>query len=683
MNEESEHEALLQEVRQQTLHYAHSTETGELLEEAFTRWGMELLEERGEAGGGEICSISIPKIGKVNGYWHDHEGAQLVIYVSLYSGLLSVERLSASRVTQLVEGVRRLVERCKALWHRKLEESSDAFEFGELIASLDLPALDIRIVIFTDALCPRLPDLRVEICDCEVKVSIWDLARFGRAISTENREEIVINLRHDLSTGLPFLRAERSNEVYDTYVAMVPGNVLFEIYREHGSRLLEKNVRSFLQARGKVNKGIRETIIKEPEMFLAYNNGLCATAAAISITEEQGPLVYVNSIRDFQIVNGGQTTASLHCAAVKDKKESQVSQITVQLKLSVIKDTDREEEIVGHIARYANSQNKVSEADLKSNETFHRAIEALSRATWAPARDGSLETKWFYERARGQYVDEKVRRRTPAQIKAFEREYPRTQLFTKTDLAKFENTWEMFPHLVSRGAQKNFTEFNILFATNKKTMVADSDYFKELVAKAILFHTAEKIVSAQSFGGYRANIVTYTLAWIFHHTARKVDLAQIWIDQAVSSELCDLIRDASFGVHNIITDTNGRNVTEFCKKEECWNRVSQSTLALPERWVGRLAQWREGQSVSKRVESLSKEDESLIAMVAQSSAETWFSLAKWAAETGSLEGWQRKIAYSLGKLKATGRLPTIKQAVQGQRILDEAHRLGFRPHPSE
>jgi hypothetical protein len=49
---------------------------------------------------------------------------------------------------------------------------------------------------------------------------------------------------------------------YATYVGYFPAALLVRIYERYGARLLERNVRSFLQARGKINREIRETILR-------------------------------------------------------------------------------------------------------------------------------------------------------------------------------------------------------------------------------------------------------------------------------------------------------------------------------------------------------------------------------------------------------------------------------------
>ncbi|MFZ4663205.1 MAG: AIPR family protein, partial [Caldilineaceae bacterium] len=370
---------------------------------------------------------------------------------------------------------------------------------------------------------------------------------------------------------IPCLAMSASQADYSTYVAIIPGEILCKIYAEYGSRLLERNVRSFLQAKGNVNKGIRQTILREPHRFLAYNNGISATAEAVQLVDLPNGGQGIAGIRDFQIVNGGQTTASLYQAVRKDNAD--ISGIYVQTKLTVV-DRNRMNEIVPLISRYANNQNKVTEADFSANDPFHIRVEELSRTIWAPAVDGTQrQTRWFYERVRGQYADAKNRELTPAKQKAFALTHPNAQKFTKTDLAKFEYTWSQLPNIVSLGAQKSFAKFTIDL-TEKSYPEPDETYFTHLIAKAILFKDAEKIVQNERFGGYRANIVTYTLAYLSFKAQQDIDLDTIWKQQRLTPLLQQAIQIISRKIHYVITNPpNGRNITEWCKKESCWKAV--------------------------------------------------------------------------------------------------------------
>jgi hypothetical protein len=636
----------------------------------FTRWAVDLLEERGDIAGGEPCSCVAIRVGKVSSYWLDRDMGQLTVFVSKFVGLNDPPRMPAAEAASLINGAVRFVLKCRMNWHRSLEESSEGFTFGEIISTIDFKKATTNIIVLTDHRCPKVPDLELKIDGKEVTWSIWDLDRFHRLLTSgREREEITIDFGVVGDGAVPFMKMPFPNPVYETYLTMLPADILAAIYREHGARLLEQNVRTFLQARGKVNRGIRDTILNQPEMFLAYNNGLSATAARIDIENDKGPVAHIRSITDFQIVNGGQTTASLTSALLKD--DADLTGVLVQLKLSVIKDRDKVGVIVSNIARFANSQNKVNEADLLANDAFHVRIEHLSRTVWAPPRPGvNRDTKWFYERARGQYSDEKGRRNSSAaKLRAFEAEYPSTQWFTKTDLAKFGNTWDGLPHMVSRGAQKNFAEFTLQL---EKGFVPDIAYFQELVAKAIMFRTTEKIVSSQDFGGYRANIVTFTLAWIAHHSGSGIELAAIWSEQSIDERMTDLITAVCPSVHKLIINSGGANVTEWCKQEACWTKIKASDLGLSDKWKRILQKWRETQSVSS--DEARKAVERVIAL----GGDTWLSLAKWGRETGQLEDAHRSVASTLARTINSSRRPSERQAVEGEKVLSAARKHGFK-----
>ena len=489
-------------------------------------------------------------------------------------------------------------------------------------------------------------------------------------------EPIEIDFENEYGRPLQCLSLVDPDSDYQGYLTVIPGEVLAGIYDRYGPRLLERNVRSFLQARGKVNKGIRHTILEEPHRFFAYNNGITATADYIDFDLEPDGLK-IRKVRNLQIVNGGQTTASLFHTAKKDKAD--LSGIFVQAKLSVIPE-EHVDEIVPLISRFANSQNKVSDADFYANDPFHIDIEELSRSVWTPAVEGtSRTTHWFYERARGQYMDAKARETTPARKRQFEALWPNRQKFTKTDLAKFENTWMQLPHIVSLGAQKNFNDFSVRLKERGRVKV-DVEYFQHLIAKAILFKRADRIVRDQEFGGYKANIVTYTLAWLSHHTSQRIDLDRIWKEQDISPALQEAIRNVSHEVQRIITNPpNNRNITEWCKRMECWDQVRETKIDIGQALerelidVGRTANRRP----DRGIEGPNEQEMTLIRQVSDVSADQWFQISKWAKETNNLQGWQRSIAFSIGKVISRGGSVSPKQAKQGIKILEEAKTLGF------
>lgn len=554
---------------------------GSFREEAFTHLMIEYLTEAGELEDGHVCYHSARGI-KVNGYNLQEEEGRLDLFISIYTQIPSPTTVRKDAVESAFKQLRNFLSKVYKGDHQSIEEASPVFDIAQLIHSQRSQFSHVRLFLFTDGLT-TLQTKGNQVKDgVNYSYNIWDLRRTYRCVTSgQKREAIEINFQTQYGSIIPCLAMPESQADYSAYVAIIPGEILCKIYSEYGSRLLERNVRSFLQAKGNVNKGIRQTILKEPHRFLAYNNGISATAEAVQLVDLPNGGQGIVGIRDFQIVNGGQTTASLYQSVRKDKAD--LSGIYVQTKLTVV-DRDRMDEIVPLISRYANNQNKVNEADFSANDPFHIHVEELSRTIWAPAVDGTQrQTRWFYERARGQYADAKNREATPAKQKAFMLTNPNAQKFTKTDLAKFEQTWDQLPHIVSLGAQKNFSRFTLRLAEQGKFEVDDT-YFTHLVAKAILFKSTEKIVDGEKFGGYRANIVTYTLAYLSHTTEKCVDLSWIWRHQSIPPDLQQAIAIISRKVHQVVTNPpDGRNVTEWCKKEACWQAVQRIQSEISER----------------------------------------------------------------------------------------------------
>ena len=562
-------------------------------------------------------------------------------------------------------------------YHTSLEESSEAYDMFQRIYELRNKIERARIIVLTNGKAGITSVPMDNVGDITVSSQVWDIVRLFRyATSGQRFEPIEIDFEKDFGQSLACLQMEDEAD-YRGLLTIIPGNVLVKIYDLYRQRLLERNVRSFLQVRGKVNKGIQTTIAEEPHMFFAYNNGISATADSIDFEVSSDGSTRIKKVSNLQIVNGGQTTATLHHAATKGKAD--VSAVNVQAKISVIM-PDQVENVVPLISRYANSQNKVNDADFYANDPFHISLEELSRTIWTPSDSTGRQSKWFYERARGQYLDAKAKERTPAAKRQFESLSPSSQKFTKTDLAKYENTWGQMPYLVSLGAQKNFNHFTVRLK-ERGAVKPDQTYFERLVAKAIMFKKAERIVSEQKFGGYRANIVTYTLAWLSHLTAQRINLDAIWKSQDITPALNEEIKKMSYAVHRVITSPpNQQNITEWCKNKKCWEALCEESFNLgePLRKELHASGPAHNNNVDKGIDNPSPAEEILIEEMAAIPAEQWFGIAKWAKETDNLQSWQRSISFSIGKVLSSGRKPSYKQAVQGKKILEVALTLGFK-----
>jgi len=414
-----------------------------------------------------------------------------------------------------------------------------------------------------------------------VNLQIRDLTYLNRLAEAEGGHlPIEIDFRTEYGIDLPCLPFDGGDE-YTSYLTILPADVLARVYQTYGSRLLEQNVRAFLQFTGKINRGIRETIQKEPEMFFAYNNGIAATAESVVVGMGRNGERVIVSVRDLQIVNGGQTTASIFHTVRRDGAQAAIASVAVPVKLTVVRKPERFGEVVSRIARYANSQNKVTEADLSSNSPFNIELERLSRMTWASARAGETsQTHWFFERARGQYKNELGRAgHTPARRKAYEKQNPRNQKFDKEEVARFIFSWDGRPWLVVRGRQKSYAEF----IRGLKGKIPDRMYFEDLIARAIAFKTAENIYGTKNqahvIGDLRYIVVPYALSWLNESLARegyRIDLWRIWKAQELSTALTVVVRgmlEETDRLVRTLSQQHGGLIGEWAKKEEAWEQI--------------------------------------------------------------------------------------------------------------
>ncbi len=588
-------EEFFHDFRQETLAGAEANSTYQL--EAFMEAVSNELIETGFVEGFEHCHYRAPRGMRVDGFWFNDEAA-LDIFVADFDCRRELETLTR---TDVDAAFKRAVNFFEASLQGQLEPDVTTPEYGLVRQIADRRAMLRHVNFYLTServLSDRfqgLPDN--EIGGIRATYHIWDMARFQRQRSSRgHKEPLNIDFVELFGNGIACLPANLGSDSYRSYLIVMPAPILAALYDRYSARLLEQNVRTFLQARAQVNKGIRATILNEPQMFFAYNNGITATAQEVETRTTDAGLQIVR-MTDLQIVNGGQTTASLFHTQRRDKAD--LSDIFVQMKLSVI-DSEQSEMVVPRISEYANTQNRVNAADFFSNHPFHVRMAEFSRRIWAPAQQGAQrESKWFYERARGQYIDAQSKL-TAAEQKRFRAEYPKAQMLTKTDLAKFENVFDDHPRWVNLGGQKNFARYALRIGKEweKSSDGFNELYFKRVIARGILFRATERLVSAQTWynGGYRANIVAYTLAMLGEIARRRkatVDYQRIWTIQAVDEMLSQALAIIAAAVNeSIIRPPQGiSNISEWCKREGCWTRMVEQaddiTKLLPEElWAG-------------------------------------------------------------------------------------------------
>lgn len=642
----------------------------------FTTVMLEYLEEAGETDSPILCPFRDRGL-QLNAYAFAENFESVELFVSIFCNSSELSSVPRTDIDACMKRAIMLYRKAINDLYTSFEKDSSTYEFAITLFAHKEDIKNVKITALTNGLVKSLTLDSLTIDDTEITFGVWDIDRLYRCVNSgKMRETITIDFLDAFGCTIDCVENSTS-EGYSVYLAIIPGDILAQLYEKHGTRLLERNVRSFLQVKGQVNKGIRNTLRDSPDMFLAYNNGISVTAESVDIQRDESGRPSIRAIRDMQIVNGGQTTASLYSAKTDSKTKTNLSKVYVQMKLSVIKDSKRMDEIVPKISEYANTQNKVQIADFSANDPYHRKIEELSRTIWAPAQGGQKPKNWFYERARGQYADMVFRQTTLLRKKQYKFEHP---VFTKTDLAKYESTWDQLPNEVSEGAQKNFKKFTVRLNKSSNIKV-DEKYYRRLIAKAILFRETEKLVQRQNYGGYRANIVTYTLAFLSNRTSQRIDLERIWREQGLTPILINELTAVSVIVHQHITNPpGGRNIGEWCKATQCWADLLETEYAISDDLSGELVSVtlstsEGGENANSHIGS--DEEENVINQVMAIPVQQWFSLSHWAKETDNFQGWQRSLTFKVGTILSRNRKPTYKQANQVLLVLREAQRKGF------
>ncbi|MGR9475925.1 AIPR family protein [Rhizobium leguminosarum] len=663
---------------------------GLFTEDAFFELFCKQLIDAGELETADRALYQSARGVRIDGYAGDpstNEG-ELVLIIADFSQATEIKSLSRSEMDAAFKRLSNFVSKSlDPSFRQSLEETSPGFGVADLIAKRWHAIEKIKLVLITNRQLSSRVEGREssELQGIPLAFSVWDIARLHRFVSSgHGREEIEINLLDDFGGALPALPAHLSDAGYEAYLVVIPGTTLAAIYECWGAQLLEQNVRVFLQARGSVNKGIRTTIERDPEMFFAFNNGITATAEGVSFTEDGGRLA-LTSISNLQIVNGGQTTASIHAAS--RKKEPGLDKVFVQMKLSIVEQS-MASDIVPKISEFANSQNKVSAADFFANHAFHVRFQEFSRRLFAPSPDGTFrESKWFYERARGQYQDAR-NLLTTAQKRKFDIEFPKSQMIDKTDLAKFLNPWRGFPEIVSRGSQKNFVHFaeSIGKEWEKSSDTFNEEFFRHSIAKAIVFREAERLVTKQIWyqgGGIRSRVVPYAIAKLQFDASKiegVVDLDKIWRRQALTEVLERVLCCGLEAMHGVIAGAPGEiaNPLEWAKQQACWARAKSLEVNWPDDWEDTLVgrdEHRANRRTAVRDQRMLNGIEAQTDVIQRGGA-FWAEVKAWGIRKRALS--PDEISMLTVAVAIPGRLPTERQCVRLIHVLRRLEADGFR-----
>ncbi|MCR8657811.1 AIPR family protein [Paenibacillus endoradicis] len=671
------HENMIQDI------LASATSRSMSCSEVFYELICEELVETGELAPNLTSAYYKHLVGRypmeVSGFSYDEDRQVLSIVISELFQEDNIETLTSKLIEQKIKRAYNFVVKSIEGLYRELEETSDSFSMSYFIYDKyqHVKINRIKIILISDGKKSRsYKEIILKSIDSmQIETLIVDLEYLFNNYSAQNADT-----SFEVDVNLPCLEAPTNTEKYRSYMTFITGNQLYEIYDRFGKKLLEQNVRTFLQFRGGINKGIRNTIDGAPEMFFAYNNGITATASALDFNS-QGDIIKIHNL---QIVNGGQTTSSIYAA--KKTHKTDISNVCVQMKISVVDNTENHGDFVAKVAEYANTQNKVNKSDFFSNSPFHKEFKVYSSKTWIPS-SSQVRERWFYERVRGEYLNEQSYL-SLSEKKKFEKSFPRDKKIDKTSLAKSEISWLQKPSVVSKGGQESFVSFaeHISYELEKNNLTITEEYYKDAISRVILFRSIEQIVSNSHWyhGGFRANVVAYTISYFSYYLGKNksyFDFTRIWEIQIVPDELIKVIANLAEHIFKVITNPpkGSGNPGQWTKKVSCWEFIKglDYKLDIPSNY---LLDKEQQNFILKEAKKTKKMDKGIEAQsfVIEVSNKDWSKLLEYYSQNSNRTSLNLTEFDILLKL-ATGKLglPSEKQAVILYKIYEKALNEGF------
>lgn len=555
----------------------------------FAELVMEHVANAGICEPATVCHWSGTVQGKIRitGYALSSDDTRLDLFVTHYLGTEEISPVVDSMISSVAaEGVRFLFHASNGKLLSKVEPSNDVYGLISTVANLWVDLDQLRVFVITDGKTKAKHFSTKEVHGRLVTIEAMDIERLYRHTAGKPREEVAISFEQTIGRPLPCVHVPDPDADYEYALAAVPGPVIRSLYERFGSRLLEANVRTFLGGRGRVNRGIAETLAKEPEHFMAFNNGLVLVCDEAAFGRCADGSIGISLLKGLQIVNGGQTTSSIYFAS-RENRTLDLGNVMVPAKIIILKGAEEvcRERLIANISKFANSQNAVKTSDLSANRPFHVQLEKLANDTWCPDGVG----RWFYERASGAYQVMLLREGTTmAQKKKITEAIPTKRKLSKNDIAKYHEAWRCKPAQVALAGEKNFAAF--MAALDEEPAIApdplDAEWYRAMIAKVILFKTVETMIKTKDakavFRQGYANIATYVVSVVSERLGDRLDFEQIWKRQRLSSEFQRLLYDWAVEVNRIFEQAApGRQISEVAKRQEIWPRVQAGSYSAP------------------------------------------------------------------------------------------------------
>ena len=524
---------------------------------------------------------------RITGYALSPDETALDLFVTHYFGTDELKELGeADAKATAKEGVRFLLGAASGRLDAKIDPTHPVRDLVATIRSRWNDIDRLRVFVITDGRTKTKRFSNQEAHGRMVAAEAMDMERLFRHTEGKPRDELALSLVQSIGRPLPCVHVPDPDADYEYALTAIPGQLIRDLYLRFGTRLLEANVRTFLGAKRAVNKGIAETLRKEPEHFLAFNNGLVLVCDEAAFERTEDGILGISFLKGVQIVNGGQTTSSIYFAS-RDNRTIDLSHVMVPAKIIILKGTQDEarERLISNVSRYANSQNAVKMSDLSANRPFHVQLEKLANDIWCP--DGA--TRWFYERAAGAYNVMLLREgTTPARRRKLQEMIGPRRKLTKNDVAKYHEAWRGIPNNVALGGEKNFAALMTALDDNPEIVPnpLDARWYRTMIAKIILFKAIESMIktkeSKHTFRQGYVNIATYVVAVVSNKLGNRLDLEQIWIRQGISGGLRHLLWEWAVVVNSEFNRiAPGQQFSEVAKRADTWSKIRVAEFPAP------------------------------------------------------------------------------------------------------
>jgi hypothetical protein len=593
----------------------------------------------------------------IDGVYRDIENKILTLIVVDYNLRFS-EQTFIERVSSLLEKAKNLLELKSTYYEDSLDKNSLTYD---LILDIDKRLVDWNINIeYFSNLDYKLSDLPNELTlnnNTKIFIKYYLLDDFRHYMNLKN-ETLKIDVSKETRDIIQVFKISQ-NKYFSTYLGSMKADFLANIYDKYGPQLLNYNVRAYLKKSQRVNKGIIETLTESPGDFVAFNNGLSTVATSITFKSEKSEIKTIKSLENWQIVNGGQTTAS-----IKEAREANLDlkNVVVPFKLTILNSKlENNLELIQYIAEYSNTQTVIRMSDNLSNDPVYRELDKLSREHSFATSDNNL-VKWFFERLNGQYHTEMIRSKN---IKNFEKTFPKELKFNKSLMAKAIMSWEQRPAMVSQGNERNFAEFNDDFIGMFDKI--NSQYYRNLIGLMLIYTECDKIIKNLKFA-FKQNVLTYTIAKLSYEYNYKIDFIEIASKQKIPKYLIEDLVTIARLVSNDINNPPSQhpNVSMWARKDSCWDRIKRIKVDL-------------NKNTSKEATRLILVNPNIsIYKLNYRKEEFWKSIIDWNDKVHAFTGKPMSMLYSMKDLAINLKIPSNKQKSYGQTIFLKAVNKGFK-----